>query len=60
MWPHTGLHRSKFCAPTLVKFAMAWISMFSNSQRVGVMWRTQTRTCNISYSELGSEVDGGL
>ena len=42
---------SKFCAPNLVEFTMAWVSLFSHSPKARLMWREQTGRSVTSYSQ---------
>ena len=42
---------SKFCAPNLVEFTMAWVSLFSNSPKARLMWREKTGRSMTSYSQ---------
>lgn len=42
---------SKFCAPNLVEFTMAWVSLFNNSPKAHLMWREQTGRSVTSYSQ---------
>ena len=42
---------NKFCAPNLVEFTMAWVSLFSNSLKAHLIWRQQTGRSISSYSQ---------
>ena len=49
---HTlNLVGNKFCTPHLTDFSMAWVSLFSHSPKVRLVWREQTGRSVTGYSQ---------